>query len=339
VSSICSAGCGECAGGVGCAVALGIKRRDELRRKARARMSPKKPGKGGSPIEIGASAKLEIRKSIKETVPEDVTRAKADAWLDLIKPITQWAGLKGDALEYKRKLLRIQQEETLLRIGMRMRERISQAEGTPKPIPTKALVPLLEKASLEDPESALIEAWANLGASAALNYDVEVIEFLEILAKIGVRERNILERLIGGAGLGKWKEREARALAGLGFEIYNSQPEVRRLVGEAIEAKDQGIFDQLKRFFPDGYPLIIVRVGKGIATETANRPDKIVESEFFKQNATGFELLKKNELIQESSAGLSWNPRTGEQPLFVGWCTLTELGFAFVKRILGPPLE
>ena len=164
----------------------------------------------------------------------------------------------------------------------------------------------------------MIEAWADLGGSAALNYDVEVIEFLEILAKIGVRERDILEHIVGAQGLGKWDDRETRAVAGLGFEIYNSQAEVRRLVSPAIEAKDQTIFDRLKAYFPEGYPLIITRVGKGIATATANRPDKIIEDGFFKKNATGFELLKKNELIEERVAGLSWNQGAGEQPLFIG---------------------
>jgi hypothetical protein len=241
---------------------------------------------------------------------------------------------EGDEFEYKRQLLRIQREETLFKVGTEMRRRISESGGVAKPIPTKALVLLLEKVSLEDPESALIEVWANLGASAALNYDVEVIEFLEILAKIAVRERNILERMIGTKRLGRWADRKTRAVAGLGFEIYNSQPEVRRLVTEAVKAADDEIFDRLKAFFPEGYPLIITRVGKGIATATANRPDRIVEDEFFKQNATGFELLKKNELIQEGGAGLSWNQRAGEQPSFVGWYTLTEPGFAFAKRIL-----
>ena len=162
-----------------------------------------------------------------------------------------------------------------------------------------------------------------------------MIEFLEILAKIGVRERNIPERMIGTQGLGRWAGRETRAVAGLGFEIYNSQPEVRRLVTAAIEANDKTIFDRLKAFFPEGYPLIITRVGKGIATATANRPDKILRDEFFKQNTTGFELLKKNELIAEGAAGIGWNQNAGELPMFVGWYTLTELGFAFVKRILG----
>ena len=49
-------------------------------------MSAKKTDKSGLPIKIGATAKLEVRKSIKksikETVPEDVTRAKAGAWLE-----------------------------------------------------------------------------------------------------------------------------------------------------------------------------------------------------------------------------------------------------------------
>jgi len=55
----------------------------------------------------------------------------------MIKPITQWAGLKGDALEFKRKLLRIEQEETLLKVGMRMRERISELGGAGTPFPPR----------------------------------------------------------------------------------------------------------------------------------------------------------------------------------------------------------
>ncbi|HWA48884.1 MAG TPA: hypothetical protein VG742_11450, partial [Dongiaceae bacterium] len=55
---------------------------------------------------LGATAKLEgvvsarysRNHSIKETIPADVTRAKTGAWLDLISPFTEWAGLKGDEL-------------------------------------------------------------------------------------------------------------------------------------------------------------------------------------------------------------------------------------------------
>src|SRR6266567_3089259 len=52
-----------------------------------------------------------------QQVPADVTRAKAGAWLDLISPLTEWAGLKGDALRHKREMLRVQREDVLAEIG------------------------------------------------------------------------------------------------------------------------------------------------------------------------------------------------------------------------------
>src|SRR5664279_3558997 len=84
---------------------------------------PRKPKQPANPVKIEAiaSAKLSagysVQKKVTETVPEDVTRAKASSWLDLISPLTEWAGLTGDSLRYKRNILRLQREETLTRIG------------------------------------------------------------------------------------------------------------------------------------------------------------------------------------------------------------------------------
>ena len=46
-----------------------------------------------------AEAKVEYSRktNITAVVPEDVTLANAGAWLDLISPITQWAGLRDHA--------------------------------------------------------------------------------------------------------------------------------------------------------------------------------------------------------------------------------------------------
>jgi hypothetical protein len=68
-------------------------------------------------IEASAKASYLRKKVITEIIPPDVSRTKASAWLTLISPITEWAGLKGDALKYRRQQLRIQQKETLLKIG------------------------------------------------------------------------------------------------------------------------------------------------------------------------------------------------------------------------------
>jgi hypothetical protein len=145
---------------------------------------------------MAAIAKYEVKKTVHEIIPEDVTRAKAGAWLTLISPINQWAGLKGDALANKRALLRLQQEDTLAEIAVRARARIN-ALKSPKALPNKFIFPLLEKASLEEPDSDLINLWANLLASAAEDYQPHYVHFANIISQISSRQAKIFTDLIG----------------------------------------------------------------------------------------------------------------------------------------------
>src|SRR5580704_17210450 len=116
-------------------------------------------------VEAVAKATYQRKKTTTEVVPPDVTRAKAGAWLTLLSPITEWAGLKGDALKFRRRLLRIQQEETLLRIAQSVRAKLADAHIS-RPIPRKILVPALEKPSLEDAtDDVMVDRWANLLSS------------------------------------------------------------------------------------------------------------------------------------------------------------------------------
>lgn len=85
-------------------------------------------------IEAVARATYQRKKTITETIPPDVSRAKASAWLTLLSPITEWAGLKGDALNFKRRLLRVQQEETLVRVAKAVRAKLV-GEKVLHPIP------------------------------------------------------------------------------------------------------------------------------------------------------------------------------------------------------------
>jgi hypothetical protein len=130
-------------------------------------------------------------KEITERVPEDVTRAKAHAWLDVISPVTEWAGLKGDALRHKRELMRLEQEVSLSRLGEKLKERLEGEAITP--ITPKVLIPALEKASLENPDSEMIERWANLLAEEALNPSDDTRTCVSILSELGVNEAEILD--------------------------------------------------------------------------------------------------------------------------------------------------
>lgn len=157
-------------------------------------------------MKLNAEAKVSARaqysrvKKITEIVPEDVTRAKAGAWLTLISPITEWAGLKGDRLRHKRELLRVQQEETLYQIAQRARYRIETENLQTKPVPTKFLVPFLEKASLEQPDDILVELWANLLVSAGTDYNPHYIHFANIISQLSAQQALLFQQLIGHDG-------------------------------------------------------------------------------------------------------------------------------------------
>jgi hypothetical protein len=155
---------------------------------------PKIKAKATAKAEVIAKATYQRKHTTTAVVPPDVTRAKTGAWLDLISPITEWAGLKGDALKFKRHLLRVQQEETLLRVAQEVRRKLSD-QTTTRQVPRKILIPALEKASLEDADDdVMVDRWANLLASAATDVKVQP-RFVGILEEMTGRQAECLERV------------------------------------------------------------------------------------------------------------------------------------------------
>lgn len=162
-------------------------------------------------VRVGAVAKAELiakttyerKRTTTEVIPPDVTRAKAHAWLDLISPITEWAGLKGDKLRRKRELLRVQQDETLHTIISKAVEQLKGGDQQSQSVPNKFLIPFLEKASFEDPESSLCDTWATLLTSAATDFNPHMVRFCSILAEIGPSEIKYLSRLCREARVDK----------------------------------------------------------------------------------------------------------------------------------------
>lgn len=148
-------------------------------------------------IEAKVGASYQRTRNTTEVIPADVTRARSGAWLDLISPMTEWAGLRGDELRHKRKLLRIQQEEVLAKIAEKTKEQLGGRPQLNNPIPVKFLVPFLEKASLEDFDSPLVDLWANLLASAATEYDSYHIHFVNVISQITAQQAEAFEYLVG----------------------------------------------------------------------------------------------------------------------------------------------
>lgn len=135
-------------------------------------------------IEIGAKAGIDV----KATIPEPSAGRFVDAITDLISPLTQWAGLRGDQL-------RLQRLDTALKIAEKTKYIISHEQGEKAKIPLKTIVPLIEKASLEDDE-ALQDWWAQLIASAYQDKDLQHPIFADFMGKITSSEAKFLNYFV-----------------------------------------------------------------------------------------------------------------------------------------------
>lgn len=137
-------------------------------------------------IDLGASAKLSV--DIKGTIPEKSLGGLLDCIVDIIRPFSEARALRADHL-------RLQREDVFYEITQRAKNRL-QLENKPiRPIPIKTIVPLLEKASLEDPNSELIDWWAHLLASSSQDQGLQHPVYSDALSKITSAEAAYLERM------------------------------------------------------------------------------------------------------------------------------------------------
>lgn len=214
------------------------------------KLSPKIKLEAVAKAEAIAKATYQRTHSTTAIVPPDVTRAKAGAWLNLISPITEWAGLKGDALRFKRHLLRIQQEETLLRIAQEVKKRLA-GQGTPRQVPRKILIPALEKASLEDADDdVMVDRWANLLASAATDVKVQP-RFVGILEEMTGSQAETLERVAFNRYEKFHFPATILADSSIEFAEYNIRPDFERELQETLgkESEIDKVCDTLESVF------------------------------------------------------------------------------------------
>jgi hypothetical protein len=144
-------------------------------------------------IEVGAKA--EFRAEVKGEIPSSSMGRLVDALTDVIRPFTERQGLKADQI-------RLQREEILTLIAVKARERLAIEGKEPSAVPNRILVPLLEKASLSDPEdTTLVEAWTNILASASSEPNQNHALFVDILSKLEAAHLKFLEFLAMPSGV------------------------------------------------------------------------------------------------------------------------------------------
>lgn len=156
----------------------------------------------------GQSAYRSYSAGVRHPLPRSLT--------SLLQPFSAPHGIRKSQI-------RLQREDVLIDVAKRARAQLETEGGEAAPVPNKFFIPFLEKASLEDPASLLIEAWANLLVEASKNYDPKLSVYADILSKIGGADAEFLTKVClsskyeGGISwpLGHFVDNEARIRANL----------------------------------------------------------------------------------------------------------------------------
>jgi hypothetical protein len=284
----------------------------------------------GATAKVAATAKYERTTDVSIVVPEDVTRDKANALLDAISPLTESLGLVGDWIAGARERLKIHRLQSLTVIAHKARQTLEDESKKAGQIPIKALLPILERASLEEPDDdVLTTAWGKLIASASSDYDPEVIAFSRILSELSPRECLVLEHIFGNRRDWILGDRSSGTMR----KFFENEADIKPLIREAVLKNDPGLFNKLRMNYVEAaLPMeFTVAVTRGVS-ERANWIDKTLKEPFYAENELGYTLLETQGLIASSGQSYSW--QTGEIPVGVDWVILTDLGVRFVARVI-----
>jgi Abortive infection alpha len=139
-------------------------------------------------IELGAKAEAKLNVEVKTEIPAEVTGNLISALTDFIRPWTEPRGLKADQV-------RLQRADIALEIAKKAQQLLAITNSEPRQLPLKFLIPLLEKASLEDMDTELRGAWAALLASASKSEDARQVTFVDIMSRLSSQELALLEKV------------------------------------------------------------------------------------------------------------------------------------------------
>lgn len=145
-----------------------------------------------SPVKVNVSAKAEAKLSIRGEVPSSSMGRLVDSITDIFRPFSEARGLRADHI-------RMQREEVAIEIAKRARERLAIENAEVRPVDNKILIPLIEKASLEDSnDEEMIDRWSALLANASKNQKVEP-RYVQILSELTSRQAKLFEAIATNA--------------------------------------------------------------------------------------------------------------------------------------------
>lgn len=125
-------------------------------------------------------------------VPKDVVRDGLNFFQRVLGPVAEASDFISDKIRFRR------WHSAMLAISRAAD--ICQIEGIePKRIPIKFLWPFIEKVSLEETDSPIIEKWARLLARASLDFDPILHSYSDILSRINSIQAEWLDRMCSNA--------------------------------------------------------------------------------------------------------------------------------------------
>jgi hypothetical protein len=139
-------------------------------------------------IDVGLGAKASLEVKVSTEIPPQSTCRLVDALTDLIRPISEQRGLRADQI-------RLQRLEVAIKIAKMVRHLAEIENQSIYPLPNKFLVPFLEKASLEELDSVMIDRWADLLLSSAADPATAHPRYIQILSELTPLEAQLLRRI------------------------------------------------------------------------------------------------------------------------------------------------
>jgi hypothetical protein len=285
---------------------------------------PKNQEKKNSPVEIdvGISARASVEARVSTEIPTLSTGRFVDAITDIFRPFSERRGLKADQI-------RLQREDVLLEIAQKARERLRVEGLEPSPIPNKFLVPFMEKASLEETGSPLIERWADLLASSSVDPDSAHPRFVQMLSEMTVDDAELLRKVAFHCIDEMRAPNQAFSDSPYDFQPKTVQEQLQNwLRASAVEIDD--IFDHIIGAFErPGIFLLdvaVVRRNRGKKPEmwSIRTPSPTV---IRPRNPANIEVLYSLSLLSDHSVEIS----KGTIAVTIYYVCITHLGVEFLK--------
>jgi hypothetical protein len=287
-------------------------------------------------IEVNLGSPVSISAEIKTEIPKESTGRLLDALTDAIRPFTESRGLRADQI-------RLQRAEVAIEIAYRAQKLLQIEGGNAQPVGPKFLIPFLEKASLEDPESDFVDRWASLLASAVESPGDDLSVCTSILSELGPTEAALLDRsrvqlsnnnLWPGADLKKIAEKWIEnAKAG-----YSNLQEVMADYAEGkISVED--VLSHLTGFSATS-PCVVTTFHFG----RPGQESKTLSLPFSNKESVAVDVLVYRNLLKVESYWevidiISTNRKPHRGTLHVEYFALTNLGLLFLRRVSPRPLS